>query len=36
MFIAVGYPGPQGGGARSQKKDLYRRRSFNQPRLAAD
>lgn len=36
MFIAIGYPDPQGLVAYSQKKDLHSLRSFNQPRLAAD
>jgi len=36
MFIAIGYPDPQGLVAYSQKKDLHSLRSFNQPKLAAD
>lgn len=35
MFIALGYPDPQGLVAFSQKKDLYSLRSFNQPTVSS-
>jgi len=36
MFIAIGYPDPQGLVAFSQKKDLPSLRSYNQPKLQTD
>lgn len=36
MFIALGYPDPQGLVAFSQKKDLYSLRSYNQPTIVSE